>query len=95
MTDAERIAEYLKRCNLDDGDPSEYDRIIRYTGTDFTDESRYGVVKHLMAMLSDVRREEREAIRAIVRERTNIAASNGLSTMQLNMVCAAIDAMGL
>jgi trehalose-6-phosphatase len=66
MTDAERIAEYLKRCGLSDGNWPDCERILRYAGDDFTDESCYGVVKHLATMLSDVRREEREACIAAI-----------------------------
>lgn len=61
MTDAERIAEYLNRCGLSDRNWPDCERILMYAGDDFTDESCYGVVKHLAAILSDVRREEREA----------------------------------
>ena len=66
MTDAERIAEYLKKVELDDGPLEDIERMYRYRG-EVLPSSRYGVTMALRDMLSDVRREEREACATEVR----------------------------
>lgn len=60
MTDAERIAEYLKTTELDEGPLEDIERMYLYRG-EVLPSSRYGVTMALRDMLSDVRREEREA----------------------------------
>ena len=87
MTDAERIAVYLKTTVIG----------IERCLSEPANRASSIHVRELAAMLSDVRREERAAIRAIVRERTALAGHNGLehAVIQLNLTCAAIDARGI
>jgi hypothetical protein len=70
VTDAERIAWYIRAFTMQTWDTKDIERILEDDAA-FAPGSYYDHVKRLAAMLSDVRREERGAIRASVDERTN------------------------
>lgn len=93
MTDAERIAAYLNR------EPLQSDRFYDWTATEVVGaiaEDEASQAARLMAMLSDVRREEREACAAIVDEesRASVAASELLASSRLARIAYSIKARG-